>query len=1083
MKRVLKRIAIMTLTVLLIFGNVPAVWAVDRQQPNTRVKVGIFSLGKFHNIDANGEPIGYSIDYLDKIKDHTHWDLEYVVCESWTDALERLEKGEIDLLAPAQRTEERINKYEFSTYSMGAECGVIYTLEQKYGEIAYGDNASISQLVIGVPVEAPFTPYFYEYCEKNNISPQIQNYANTTEVMSALKNNEVDAIVTNIMFTDDDLSMLQRFQLDPVYYIMKKGNASLKNELDDAMTHIRMSDPSFEAELMAEYFQIYEDTKFTFDELQFIKAHQEIKIGYESNRPPISYTNEQGQFQGMTRDILDKISEITGITFQFVELPNSGVDFEYLKKNGITVISDVENNSINKSVRDMSLSSQYLKSEMVFASNKEMLFDSESNYKVAVSTGSATLGNAIKVQYPNFEIMTYTDIEESFEAVKSGEADMLLQNRYVVEPLLSKPKFNNFTVMSVQGIENDLCLATIYYGDADFKENEELCDGRLIAILDKAIKQISTDDINNIIIENSANNRYQFDLSDTLYEYWKPILIVLVSVFAVLILMLRNQIFKKRQNEILGYKNEQLQMAVTEAEKANVAKSQFLAQMSHEIRTPMNAIIGIATIAKNEVKNPDKMKDFLSKIESSSRLLLSIINDVLDMSAIEGGKLKLEQAEFNFKKQLSNLISIFYQQSKQKDIDFDVHLQGVTEEILMGDELRVNQIMMNLLSNAVKFTPAGGKIQLTVIQASASLDKVQFRFVFEDTGCGMSEEMLGRLFRPFEQESASVARKHGGSGLGLSIAKRLVDMMGGSIRCESKLDVGTTFTVDIPFGKCDQGYSTDTSIFGGVRALIVDDDLDSGKYCEELLERLGVRHEYTDSGEKALEMLGDAEDQKDPFHLCLLDWKMPEMDGLEVTKQIRQIFGEDTIVVIVSAYDLNEIEINGKAAGADYFIPKPLFQSTLFNALMQIVNKNKPALESTKAVGDYDFSGKRVLVAEDVALNMEVAISLLKMVGIEVVCAEDGKQAVESYDRAEPGYFDCIFLDINMPVMDGYEAARYIRESEKKDAKTVPIYAMTANAFASDVTDALNAGMNGHIAKPIEVDVLYKTLEEVFKQK
>jgi CheY-like chemotaxis protein len=358
--------------------------------------------------------------------------------------------------------------------------------------------------------------------------------------------------------------------------------------------------------------------------------------------------------------------------------------------------------------------------------------------------------------------------------------------------------------------------------------------------------------------------------------------------------------------------------------------------------------------------------------------------------------------------------------------------------------------------------------------------KVQYRFIVADTGCGMSEEMLGRLFQPFEQESASTARKHGGSGLGLSIAKRLVEKMNGSIQVESVQEQGTTFTVDIPFGICEQSKYTSENDFADIKVLIVDDDEDACAYCGEILDRIGVKHDKADEGEQALEMLGEAEEQDEAYQMCLIDWKMPEMDGIELTKNIREIFGQDAVIIILTAYDLNEVEEKGIQAGADYFIAKPIFQSTIFNALMRI-KSGKLVPDITKREGDHHYKGKKVLIAEDVALNMEVVVSLLKMVDIEVVCAEDGKQAVDLFRNNPVGSFDCIFMDINMPVMDGYEATKIIRNSEKKDAKTIPIYAMTANAFASDVTEALNAGMNGHIAKPIETAVLYKTLDTVFK--
>lgn len=555
---------------------------------------------------------------------------------------------------------------------------------------------------------------------------------------------------------------------------------------------------------------------------------------------------------------------------------------------------------------------------------------------------------------------------------------------------------------------------------------------------------------------------------------------LLAAAFMAVVLMIMRAVYERRKSVELEEKNQQLVKAVQAAQTASGAKSQFLAQMSHEIRTPMNAIIGLTTIAKSEIQNPEKIKEYLTKIDNSSRLLLGIINDILDMSAIERGKLKIGKEVFNFRKQLSSIVSVFYQQAKNKQITFRVHMNGVTEETLIGDELRVNQVMMNLLSNAVKFTPSGGCIDFIVTQTSRSLDKVYMRFEVRDTGCGMSEDMMKRLFSPFEQQDASTARKHGGSGLGLSITRHLVEMMGGTIRAESVQNQGSTFIVDLPFLSSNEPLPQNDN-FQDIRILVVDDEEDACQYCGILLDRLGVRYDYVTDGEAALEALGEAEDSGEPYTLCMVDWQMPSMDGLELTREIRSIFGDESVVVIVSAYDMNEIQEEGREAGVSYFVEKPMFQSSLFNVLQRVAGKGIE--DKDKKPGEYDFSGKHVLLAEDVELNREVAVKLLNMVGIEVSCAEDGYEAVEIYDKAPDGFFDCILMDINMPRMDGYEAVRAIRKSSKPDALTVPVFAMTANAFSEDVTAVMDAGMNGHIAKPIETEILYETLQEVFKSR
>ena len=558
--------------------------------------------------------------------------------------------------------------------------------------------------------------------------------------------------------------------------------------------------------------------------------------------------------------------------------------------------------------------------------------------------------------------------------------------------------------------------------------------------------------------------------------------VFLISFFVLVAIgvIVESEIIRRRHIKMMQKSQFSMKQALAAADTANNAKSQFLAQMSHEIRTPMNAVIGLAALAKTDINNPEKVEEYLSKIEGSSKILLGIINDVLDMSSIAGGKMKIGKAPFNFKYLITNLASVFYLQAEAKNITFRVSLTGITEEILVGDELRLNQILMNLLSNAIKFTPSGGEVNLSVVQQVCAEAKVSLRFSVSDTGCGISEDMMGRIFLPFEQESATTARKHGGSGLGLSITKNLVELMEGKISVESTQGKGSVFTVELCFDVPESITGTKITEFSSIRALIVDSDSESCENSRLLFTHAKVRCDCVADEEAALAALGYAEDVNDPYSLCLINWETPELNGAEIVKHIKVIFGRDSLPIVALTYNSRQTERKVTAEGASFLVTQPLFRSELYNVLAIIAGDEGQQIFASPERSSYNFEGKKVLLVEDVALNMEVAAKLLQRVGIQVTCAEDGKQAIKLYNSFPAGTFDCILMDVNMPIMDGYEATRQIRKSEREDAGTIPIYAMTANAFSADVANALNAGMSGHIAKPIEVDVLYDTLKNVF---
>ncbi len=528
--------------------------------------------------------------------------------------------------------------------------------------------------------------------------------------------------------------------------------------------------------------------------------------------------------------------------------------------------------------------------------------------------------------------------------------------------------------------------------------------------------------------------------------------------------------------------------ALENARSANTAKSRFLSHMSHEIRTPLNAIIGMTAIALSRIGERARIEDCLTKIGLSSRHLLGLINDVLDMSKIEEGKLSIAHEPFNFQVSLQGVINLIQPQTQERGLDFEVSLSGVDEEELLGDALRLNQILINILSNALKFTPVGGSIRLEVHQLYKKNNTVQLRFVIRDTGIGMSQEFIKRLYIPFEQAASTSSSRFGGTGLGMAITQNIVSLMGGTIFAKSEEGRGTEISVELPFGLSGRQLEKTKGELEPLKVLVVDDDYDTCEHASLLLDKMGLRTRWVLSGAEAVQLVQESHDSGDDYDVCFIDWKMPDMDGMETVRHIRSKVNLDTIIIIISAYDWSEIEEEARAIGVNGFIAKPFFASSIYNTLTSLAPRVTDPKKKTEAAEPrqttthqhYDFTGKHILLVEDNEFNREVAQEFLEMTGATVECAEDGAEGVDLFMASETGQYDVILMDVQMPVMDGYDATRAIRASAHPDANSIPILAMTANAFSEDVAAAVAAGMSGHIAKPIDVAALYRLLDSHF---
>lgn len=523
---------------------------------------------------------------------------------------------------------------------------------------------------------------------------------------------------------------------------------------------------------------------------------------------------------------------------------------------------------------------------------------------------------------------------------------------------------------------------------------------------------------------------------------------------------------------------EMLALAVARAEAASHAKSDFLSRMSHDIRTPMNAILGMTAVAAMHIDEKNRVMDALDKIAVSGKHLLGLINEVLDMSRIESGRVSLTEECFRLSDTIENVLTVFRPQMEAKELELNAHITRLEHEDVIGDEQHLQQIFMNILGNAVKFTPQGGSITICIEEKPSHIQGSGcFTFVFEDTGIGMEEEYIQRIFEPFSRAANSSGNKIEGTGLGMSIAVTIARMMDGDIKVESALGKGSRFTVTVHL-RLDRFVQEDVELLAGLPVLVVDDEEGACESACEVLRSLGMKAEYVLDGDSALKRIAQVAGTQEKFCAVILDWKMPGRGGLETAKEIRRTVGRDIPIIISSAYDWADVEAEAEEAGVDDFLSKPMFKSRLIRVLRNVLglDSGEESPDVLEKFERQDFSGRRVLLVEDNEINIEVAQELLRTVGIRVETAMNGQLAFSRVLEKKPGYYDLIFMDIQMPVMNGYESASAIRAADREDLKSIPIIAMTADAFSDDIRKAKESGMNDHISKPVDIERLEDVL-------
>ena len=1054
---------------LLLCSISPAAFAAGRLES---MRVGFFAFYGYHMVDEDGHRSGYGYDLLQHMVGYTNWQYKYIGYDkSWSEMQDMLANGEIDILTSAQKTPERLKRFDFSDEPIGISSAIL-TVKTGNSKYMLEDYSNWSGMRIGLLKGNSRNKDLAEFAFKKGFTYKPVYFKNTSELLKALQSGEiVDAVVTSNLRVVDNELVLAKFAPSPFYIIVRKGNKALLSEINRTLELLYCDHANLQTELMNEYYtpDSGDDIAFTAEERKFITEMQKTSFTAFLNpdRIPLSYF-KNGKAVGIIGEISAEISRRTGLNIVIKELDSRN---EYMSLLG----ADDENICFDF-IHDFSTAEKYgyhLTTPYIDAGiSKLHLKNNPIRETAGLVTGSYIVSELKKdVQLGYKKVIFYDTTEDLVRAIEQGKCDVGFFYTRVCERLVLKD------------IRNRLASELVYGTNIKFSGAVKAgCDPRLFSILDKAVGSLSEGQINPIVRKYVSYDAGNISLVGFIYD--NPLLVlsflitlfILVILIAFIVLIIRKQKFEAKRLMEEKRQNALLSDALTAAKVADESKSRFLSSISHEMRTPLNAVIGFMELAKDA--KAEQQRTYRENALVAAKQLLSIINDVLDMSAINMGKLKIASASFDFKQLIHNITNIYAGQCDGKGIELRTVLETPVDEWLVGDVLRLNQILMNLLGNAVKFTDHGF-VLLAISQREAENNRVFICFKVSDSGCGMSNDMLSRIGQPFEQQNTTTAIKYGGSGLGLSIVKMLTSMMDGAFNVESTEGVGSTFTVDLPFIKSEKKIDICLpNTAKSLHVLAVDDQASECNYLTAVLSRIKVRHLCVQSAKEALFELDRAKDAGDSYNICLIDWKMPDMDGIALTRRIREKYSKDMIVIVIFAYEYQQNSDIAKEAGADLFVSKPLLQSNLLDLFMTLTGGRmaKPQPVAKK----YDFSGRRVLLAEDNAINRMVAEALIKKLGIACESADDGKIALDMFTASAHGYYDAVLMDIQMPNMDGYAATKAIRKSGHPDADSIPILALSANVFNEDVAKSISVGMDDHVAKPINMDELISALERAF---
>lgn len=890
------------------------------------VKAAFFPMEGFHTYSEEDGYGGMDAAYLEELSGYTGWKIEYVDCDSWDDALVKLKAKEVDLVGSAQYSEERAGMFEYAALPSGYTFGCLFVKENS--TLAFEDFDSMKSMKFGVVESYIRKKEFLEYLDRNGIhNPNLKEYTTTQEMQEALQSGEIDVAAHTLTEVWNRQSLVGKFAYAPYYYITWKGNVALLDELNMGIEELKMYDPAFEQKLTARYYGDRREN-FAADELALINRGDTVRIGFYKDTMPLAYINDKGENDGIYIQILKVISERSGLSIEFCPMDRSEYWKDLIADGEIDFYVGSSNMKLTVDENIM-LTNAFMPYNAVIVSKNDYVFSDE-EVTMVLTKGRTYWADNMEAQG---QPVIYRDsAKDCLQALEKGMADITVLNTIEYNYQSKNERFSNLIEWENHRYQSEATLAT-------FKDIDQV----LFRVMNKSLRLISEEEKEDIINQYMNISYDSYEMLDYLYQ--TKDVIAVSGIVLVLLLIFGFTVFHMQKNSyhLLEKKNAELQTAIQGAERANQAKTEFLSHMSHDIRTPINGIMGMLNIAEKNPEDMERQQDCREKIKTSAEHLLSLINDVLDISKLEKGNVEFAKEHFHLSELLHSCSVIVGGQAAERNVTLimDYTKAGqLPHDYFVGSPLHIKQILINIAGNAVKYNKPMGSVTFKCYETAAENGIAQICFEISDTGIGMSREYLKHIFEPFTQEEAGARTSYQGSGLGMTITKNLIDKMGGDIEIQSEPGKGSVFTVVLP---------------------------------------------------------------------------------LEIARP----------------QEIEEEDQEGKTA---------------------------------------DITGRRALIVDDIELNLEIAQFMLMEMGLETVTAANGQEAVDMFCQSDPFTYHIIFMDVMMPVMDGYEAVRTIRGLDRPDAASVPIVAMTANAFAEDVKAAKDAGMDEHIAKPLEPEVVKRVL-------